>query len=390
MNIVIIHQHFRTPDQFGGVRTWFLAQHLLKKGHEVTMITTHNEGIRKEVTIEGIRTIYLPVLYENHFSFRKRSQAFYNFVWWAKREKQVFEQADWAYIVSTPLTTGQIGLFIKKKYSLQFIFEVGDLWPQAPIQLGYIRNPFVKWALYKFEKKIYKHARAIVAMSPDIATYIEKIVSPEKVYTITNMADTEFFQQEGPGARSHKKFTITYAGAIGRANRLIQLLELAKAMKGRMPQLHFNIIGEGAEKLMLEQKQARDGIDNVTIHPPGDRARVREILQASDAVYISYSSEPVLGTGSPNKFFDGLAAGKLIIINFGGWIKSLIEREACGFYTDPRNPEQFEHQIMPYLEDPDLLKNTQSRSFHLAQTSFHHDRLLDQWYEVMKKTMMVQ
>jgi hypothetical protein len=58
-------------------------------------------------------------------------------------------------------------------------------------------------------------------------------------------------------------------------------------------------------------------------------------MNITDASFIFYKPVPVLETGSPNKFFDGLAAGKLIIINFGGWIKTEIEENKCGVYVNP-------------------------------------------------------
>ena len=53
-------------------------------------------------------------------------------------------------------------------------------------------------------------------------------------------------------------------------------------------------------------------------------------MNVTDATFICYKPVPILETGSPNKYFDGLARGKLILVNFGGWIKEEIEAKRCG------------------------------------------------------------
>jgi hypothetical protein len=50
-------------------------------------------------------------------------------------------------------------------------------------------------------------------------------------------------------------------------------------------------------------------------------------------VLISFCDFPALEAGSPNKFFDGLAAGKIIITNYKSWISDLIIEHNCGFYV---------------------------------------------------------
>lgn len=39
MNILYIHQYFKTPQEPGGTRSYWIAQELIKNGHAVTMIT---------------------------------------------------------------------------------------------------------------------------------------------------------------------------------------------------------------------------------------------------------------------------------------------------------------------------------------------------------------
>ena len=74
------------------------------------------------------------------------------------------------------------------------------------------------------------------------------------------------------------------------------------------------------------------------------------LLEQSDAVYVSFKDVKVLGTGSPNKFFDSLAAGKLTIINFDGWIKQLITKNKCGFHHNPHSSTAFVRKLKVFVK----------------------------------------
>ena len=94
---------------------------------------------------------------------------------------------------------------------------------------------------------------------------------------------------------------------------------------------------------------------------------VKEIMNITDAVFISFKNVPVLSTGSPNKFFDGLAAGKIAIINFEGWLKELIDKKQCGIYYDTKHPESFINSLQPFLERDEYLKIFQANARDLAK-----------------------
>ena len=93
-------------------------------------------------------------------------------------------------------------------------------------------------------------------------------------------------------------------------------------------------------------------------------------MNVTDAVFVCYKNVPILETGSPNKYFDGLAAGKLIIINFGGWIKKEIEEARCGIYVDPLQPTDFVKKIRPFVSDSKLLTSFKESAFLLAEANY--------------------
>lgn len=372
MKILYIHQYFKTPEEGGSIRSYYLAKGLVDAGHQVTMITAHN-GQSETNNIDGIEVRYLPVSYDNSFGFLKRIQSFWQFVRLARSEAKKVSKQDLAYIMTTPLTTGFIGTYLKKELNLPYYFEVGDLWPEAPVQMGFIKNRFLKKWLYSLEKRFYFEAEKVIALSPAIRNYIEKVSPNTKVYVIPNMADCQFFEpQNSIGDFSDSnKFQITYCGAIGKANHLEFLISAARGSNHQDLPIHFNIVGYGSEMKRLQKESKL--LKNLSWYPHTSKESVKNLLEKSDAVYVSFKDAEVLGTGSPNKFFDSLAAGKLTIINFPGWIKNLIEKNKCGFHHDPHSPNDFVKKINVFLDSPELLSKYQRNGRKLAELYYDKD-----------------
>src|SRR5690606_5407113 len=80
-------------------------------------------------------------------------------------------------------------------------------------------------------------------------------------------------------------------------------------------------------------------LDNILLHARVPMQLTSEIVNLCDVSLVSFKDLPILYTNSPNKLFDSLSAGKLIIVNSAGWTKKLVEESECGFYCDPKRPE---------------------------------------------------
>lgn len=383
MKILYIHQYFRTPDEGGCTRSYHLAKGLVEMGHEVEMITAHN-GTKTTKNIEGIIVHYLLVNYANQYGFARRILAFLQFAQLAIRKSKQVRNIDLAYIMTTPLTTGLIGLYLKKHRSIPYFFEVGDLWPEAPVKMGAITNPLLKYLLYKFEKRCYFESQLVVALSPAIRNYIESTSPMTRVCVIPNLAHCDYFEpriyirQNTPS----NPLKIGYIGTLGKANNLEYLISVAeKCAEAHLP-ISFHIMGEGAQEKKL--RKLGKPLSNTQFYPFGSSAKVKTLLESMDAVYISFKNIRVLNTGSPNKFFDGLAAGKLIITNFRGWIKDIVEKHECGFYHMPLCPEQFIEKIEPYISDPTKLIAAQKQSRELAEQFYDTAHLIQKLHQIIE------
>jgi glycosyltransferase involved in cell wall biosynthesis len=391
VKVLILHQYFNTPASGGALRSYYLARALVDAEINTVVITTHNHSTAQTKHIEGIEVHYLPIPYDNRFGFLKRVSSFLKFVWSIVREAEKFRDADRCYAISTPLTIGLAAMWIKKRYNIPYYFEVGDLWPEAPVQMGIIKNPLLKAFLYKLEKFIYKRAHAIVALSEAIKADIEQKISGKEIHVIPNMADTDFYKPESKRPELEAKFTvqnkfvISYIGTIGLANGLEYLVNCAEASQQTKLPVHFLICGEGAEldKLQLLVKQKK--LVNLYFIPAQSREGVREVMNVTDATFVSFKPLPVLETGSPNKYFDGLAAGKLMVVNVGGWMKAEVEHHQCGIDVDPLRPQNFVEKITPFVNDANQTKTYQAAARGLAEMMYSRRILSEKFLKLIKE-----
>lgn len=382
--ILYLHQYFKIPEDGGAIRSYYISKGMIAHGFEVEMITSHNKKKYEFKNIEGIHVHYLPVKYSNNYLFSKRYIAFIKFVFAAIKISRKLQRPDVCYATSTPLTVGLIALWLKWRRKISYIFEVRDLWPEAPIQLGIIKSNIIKRIALRLEKMIYKNADRIIALSPGIKTGIKQNVNHSNISMIPNMADIDFFNRESSYFYEKESFVIGYFGAFGIVNQIEYIIDAAEECQRAMLPVTFKLVGEGGRKNAIEELSLAKNLCNIEFLPHQNREETCDVIGEVDACFISFLNIPILETNSPNKFFDGLAAGKLCIVNTNGWLRELVEENECGFYTDPETSSTFPNLIRRFINDRKLLKTYQDNALKLGKSRFSKDQLVKKVCELIE------
>lgn len=375
--IVYVYQFFKTPEQGGIIRSYYLSRALADAGYEVEIITSHNENAYEVKQVEGLTVHYLPLHYQQDYGTLRRLYVYLAFVIKALVCALRIKRVHRCYIASVPLSVGFIGLAMKWLRGIPYYFEVGDLWPRTPIEMGYFKNRWLQKLLYRLEHLFYQQAEKIIGLSPAIQSDIAQRVNRPVAY-ISNIADCEFYQpQDKNPALQHRWNTkgqtvITYFGSLGKVVALDALLDIARVAQNRKD-LRFLIVGAGSELAHLKQKA--HGLHQVEFVGHVNKTELRDILSITDVAYLSYLNVPALGTNAPNKLFEALAAGKLCVINIRGWHCEMIEKEGCGFYADQTRPQEFLDKLEVYLQQPQALQQAREKARRLAETHFSRQKL---------------
>src|SRR5699024_7342541 len=246
LDILYIHQYYKTREGSYSTRSFAFAKRYVDAGHNVTMLTgdsrlTDNDmpistGLfSSRYNIEGIEVIAIKNKCSNYMSKLKRIYTFISFLILSTFKGLLIKSHDVIYATSTPLTVGFPAMVISKFKRTPYVFEVRDLWPEAPIQMGVIKNNLLIKVLKKFERKIYKNASHIVALSPGMEQGVLKENVPKsKVSMLPNSSDLDLFSKENSKPMKYIEkynlagdFVAIHPGSMGVANGLFYLVEAA-------------------------------------------------------------------------------------------------------------------------------------------------------------------
>ncbi len=390
MKIVYLHQYFSTPQMmFGGIRSYEMARRLVAWGHEVHMVASDQTGGQagdwKETNEDGIHVHWLPVEYHNSMSFSRRIRAFLTFAISAAKKAKSLD-GDIVFATSTPLTIALPAVWAAKRRKRPMVFEVRDLWPEIPIAIGAIKSKPMIMAARWLERYAYRNSKAVVALSPGMKAGVVQAGFPaEKVVVIPNAADLDFFDvpvEAGQAFRAKYDWLqdrplVVYSGTFGYMNGVSYLAELAAKVREINPEIRFIAIGGGREGDLVKETATKLGVlnENFFILDRVAKADMPSIYKAADVVTSLFINLPEMQANSANKFFDGLASGTPIAINYGGWHKELLEQTGAGISMDPEDYAAAAKKLAEHVTNPQWLEKAGRSSRQLAEDQFARDDL---------------
>jgi len=404
MHVLYFHQHFSTPDGSTGTRSYEIAKGLLASGHRVTMVcgagALSRSGLsgrfsrgRREGIVDSIRVIELELPYSNYDGFLRRS---FTFIRFAFRSVFLALKLDYdiLFATSTPLTAALPGIAARWLRRKPFVFEVRDLWPELPRAMGVIRNPLVLLIMSWLEFVAYRSAHSCIALSSGIAQGISRRgVHHGGLFVVPNGSDLDLFtpHTETPlpeiAGLTKTSFVAVFTGAHGVANGLGAILDAAAELRKRKrTEILLVLIGDGKEKPALIERARREGLDNCLFaNPMPKKALAQFLCRRANVGMMILSNVPAFYYGtSPNKFFDYLASGLPVLVNYPGWVADLVAEERVGIVVAPENPVAFADALIRMSDSPKETLEMGPRARDLARRKFLRQTLTQQCVSIME------
>ena len=403
MRIIYLHQYFNTNDMPGSTRSFELSKKLVENGHKVYLITSKRDnhqlqknGWTKE---SGIDVYWAPVSYSNNMSFLRRIFSFLSFS--IKSLKVALSiDADLIYATSTPLTIAIPAIIFSKVKAKPMVFEVRDLWPELPIAVGALKSSFAKFLALYLEKLSYKNSKKIIALSNGMKEGIIKKGYPaNQVNVITNLSNTRVYEEiektKDLGIRINNYIPqpldklVIYTGAFGHVNDVKYLINIAAVLKNINSKIKFIIAGEGVEKRNIFSMAKELGVldSSVFITDPLEKSKIPLLYSKASVVSSLFINLEELWNNSANKFFDGLAAGKPIMINYSGWQRLLLEKYNAGFYVPFDDHIKGAEILNKIVNNDELNKNMGDSAKKLANEHFAIDIQYPKFENVLKSVI---
>lgn len=410
MRILLIHQYFLEKDDPGGSRFNEMVKNWEQEGVEVTVLAgmIHANALYKKEKYKGKRFVkedyskgvqvircHVSEYYNAHFI--GRLWGYFSFVFfsiWAGLFK-VNGKYDFILVTSPPLFLGISAYVLSMIKRIPYVFEIRDLWPESAIDTGVVSNKWIIKGSYALESFIYKHAKLINVLTPafkDVLIKIKKVPESKLIYipnaadfslteTLVSSFDAKSFR-ETLGI-SEEVLLMTYVGAHGLANHLIQLIDVAERVKHKPVQ--FLLIGDGMQKKMLKEEVVKRGLVNVQFVDSVSKGEVFKYILASDIGMSVLKNVETFKTIYSNKTFDYMACKKPVLMAIDGVSRQLIEEAAAGFFVEPENTDDYVLKIDYYLHNKSVLIEQGLNGYRYVRQHFDRKQLAKQYLNHLKE-----
>ena len=356
MNILLINHYAGSTRHGMEFRPFYLAREWVRAGHCVQIVAasfSHIRAIQPELNefvlneqIEGIdyRWYATPSYHGNGAGRVKNMLAFMRALWRdGPRLARVFKP-DVVIASSTYPMDIWPARRIAKLVNAKLVYEVHDLWPLSPMELGRMSkwHPFIMW-VQMAEDYAYRHADKVVSILPKAKEYMcSRGMAPQKFVYVPNGVDEEEWAQSADLPQEVKESLdalrakglplVGYAGTHGLSNALDVLLDAASRLKGKAEVV---MVGMGPDREALLARVASEGLTNVTMLPAISKQSIPRFLDDVDIAYIGWHPNPLYRFGiSPNKLMDYMMAGKPVVHSVSAGNDPVTEA-GCGITVPP-------------------------------------------------------
>lgn len=360
MNILLINHYAGSPDMGMEYRPYYMAREWIKLGHNVTIVAASFSHLRskqphitsslQEEDIDGIRYIWLKTpSYSGNGLGRVRNMLC--FIWKLYRYlPRITKNLRPKAVIAS--STYPLDIFpayrLAKRFDAKLIFEVHDLWPLSPMELGQMspHHPFI-WVMQRGEDFACKHADRIISILPLANRHLEtRGMAFEKFVHVPNGINIDEWKNNAvelpPEHQTFFKehqgsFFVGYAGSFGLANALHYLISAAPMLQDK--KIVFVLIGQGAEKTNLIRLTKKLKVDNVFFLPTISKISIPLCLNNFDCLIMTARRSKLCQYGiSLNKIFDYMMSGRPIInaIEAGN---DPVKEAGCGLSVEAENPE---------------------------------------------------
>jgi glycosyltransferase involved in cell wall biosynthesis len=366
MRIWILNHYAMPPDRPGGTRHYDIGRVLVAQGHDVTIFTSsfshftfREERLQRSERmlvdcVDGIRFAWIRTTPYSGNGVR-RALNMCSYAIGTIRAQRRMPRPDVVVGSSVHPVAVAAAWLIAGIRRVPFVFEVRDLWPQALVDMGALKEHSVVTRLFiGAERFLYRQAKVIITLPPRAADYITLLGIPKEkiVYIPNGIADYDerALDINDNAAKLVAKIAelrqagYLIAGFVGshvQANGVDTLVQSARVLQDRgVHDIEFIFVGDGPERETSRQLASSHGLRNVLFWESLPKQSIPAVLDALDVTLFSLRDISVYKYGlSCNKLFDYLASGRPII-SACAIEDTPVSASGGGICVPPESPEE--------------------------------------------------
>jgi glycosyltransferase involved in cell wall biosynthesis len=219
----------------------------------------------------------------------------------------------------------------------------------------------------------------------------------QRVAVIPNSSDNDEFQFDAHAGREFRARRpwlgddplLVYTGTFGKVNGVGYMVELATALQRLKSGVKILLVGDGQERQSVLDAAREAGVygENLFIEEKLPKSDIPALISAATMASSLFIDLPEMQSNSANKFFDALAGGTPVMLNYGGWMHDLVELHGCGLALWKKPIDEVAKIIDIKLYDEDWLQSAGEAARQLAESYFDRDNLARQLIEVLETTV---
>lgn len=392
MKILFLTDNFPPEVNAPATRTYEHCKKWVEQGVDVTVITCfpnfpkgkvfdgYKNKLYQKETIDGIKVIRVwSFIAANAGTFKRIldyiSYAFMAF-WFG-----LFQKTDKIVATSPQFFTAVSGYALSLFKRKPWIMEVRDLWPESIRAVGAINNEKLLNRLEKLELFLYKKAEKVIVVTQSFKENISaRGINPNKIHIIYNGIDPNKVNAINVKVDSRlealkEKFLVGYIGTHGLAHKLDFILNSAKEIND--PDIHFILIGDGAEKKKLQELYKELNLTNVTLFDSVSKESIMSYINTLDVALVNLKKSDTFKTVIPSKIFENAALQKPILLGVQGETEGIIKKYKAGVCYVPENKEDFINALTLLKNDEKLYGSCKEGCLNLVK-DFDRNILADQ------------
>jgi glycosyltransferase involved in cell wall biosynthesis len=200
-----------------------------------------------------------------------------------------------------------------------------------------------------FAHRAYRRATFVVAVAAQVADVVRRHdhrVRVEVVYSASSSLPVDQSRAQAIRRRLDGRIIVGHVGALDNSQKGQEfIIAVAKDIRLSHPELHFVLVGGGADEAML--KNAAAGLENLSF--TGFVENVGDYLAAFDIFILPSRRE---GIGSI--LFDAMEQRLPIVAARVDGVPEIVHHEENGILIDPERPDQLRDAVLRLSADRDL------------------------------------
>ncbi|MFA6075376.1 MAG: glycosyltransferase family 4 protein [Negativicutes bacterium] len=399
MRIVIICHYFWPEIGAPSARLLAFARRWVDMGHDVQVVTCFPNHPTGEIPTEYRGKLYLKERFEGitihrTYVFATPNQGFFKKIlghisFMASSFISINKLGKVDVVVASSPTFFSIlsGLLISKFKKAKFVLEIRDLWPDAIVALGVLKNKLAINVLEKIEHFFYRSCDKLVVVSNAFKNIIVNSnigITPEKITVITNGYDANVFsagfeKNYDREISFAERFIVTYLGAFGMSQNLMTIMEVALKLKDE--NIQFVLVGEGTDKKKLQEYVKINALSNVTFVSEQPKEKVVECYRESDICLVPLKKVELFNSFIPSKIFEIMGCGVPIVASLEGESAEIIIESCSGVTVEPDNVNEISGAILKLMKAPELRKSMSENGKIFAKTKYDRAKLAERYFD---------